>query len=48
MLTGKICSLGYFDRVVVDGFMIPMYNNRGIEINNEESRAESIEKNKQS
>lgn len=48
MQTGKICSLGYFDRVIVDGFMIPMYNNRGIQINNEESLAESIENNKQS
>ena len=48
MQTGKICSLGYFDRVIVDGFMVPMYRNRGIQVNNGESLAESIENNKQS
>lgn len=48
MQTCKICSLGYFDRVIADGFMIPMYNNRGIVINNDENLADCINNNKQS
>ena len=48
MQVRKICSLGYFDKIYVDGYMMPMYNNKGIEINENESLAESIENNKQS
>ena len=32
MNIGKIRMLGYFDRVMVDGYSMPMYNGRGIEI----------------
>lgn len=28
----RICSMGYFDRVIIDGFMIPLYNAKGIAI----------------
>lgn len=28
----KICMLGYFDRVMIDGYSMPMYNGRGIEL----------------
>lgn len=48
MLVRKICSLGYFDRLIVDGYMMPMYSNRGIEINEGNSLVEAFELSKQS
>lgn len=48
MKVNRICSLGYFDKVIVDGYMMPMYNNKGIEIKNDEKLVESIENNEQS
>lgn len=42
MNVSKICSLGYFDRVLVDGYTIPMFSTRGIEIKNEETLIDSI------
>lgn len=32
MNVNKICSLGYFDNVIVDGYMLSMFNTKGIEI----------------
>lgn len=43
----KICGLGYFDRLIVDGYMIPIYNAKGIEIKSDESLKDAIETNKQ-
>lgn len=37
---------GIFDSVVIDSFMLPFYNDNGIEINNDENLVEAIEKNK--
>lgn len=48
MNTSKICSLGYFDRVLVDGYAMSMFNTRGIEIKNDETLVESINTNIQS
>ena len=28
----RLCHLGYFDRIILDGFMIPLYNAKGIAI----------------
>lgn len=40
----KICKQGYFDRLIVDGYMMPLYNSRGVEIKlNNASLIESIE-----
>ena len=30
--TDRICRLGYFDRVTIDGFLVPMYRAEGIEV----------------
>lgn len=48
MNTSKICSLGYFDRVLVDGYAMSMFNTRGIEIKNDETLVDSINTNIQS
>lgn len=48
MEVNKICSLGYFDRVLVDGYTMSMFNTRGIEIKNEETLVDSINTNIQS
>lgn len=48
MKVSKICSLGYFDRVLVDGYAMSMFNTRGIEIKNEEALVDSINTNTQS
>ena len=48
MQVRKICGLGYFDRLIIDGYMMPMYNNRGIEIRDNESIVDALESNKQS
>lgn len=41
--TDRICRLGYFDRVTVDGFLVPMYRAEGIEIDKSLSLADNIE-----
>lgn len=46
MKVRKICSLGYFDKVIVDGYMQTMYNNRGLEVQELESLASALENNK--
>lgn len=48
MNTSKICSLGYFDRVIVDGYTMPMYNTKGIEIGNDASLVDALNTNSQS
>lgn len=48
MQVRKICSLGYFDRLIVDGYMMSMYNNKGIEIRDNETLVDALEFNKQS
>ena len=45
MDTIKICRLGYFDRVMIDGYSMPMYNGRGIEIKTNCSLIESLDSN---
>ena len=47
MKVSKICSLGYFDRVLVDGYNMSMFNTRGIEIKNEDTLVDSINNNNQ-
>ena len=47
MDVNEICRRGYFDRVVIDGYMMPMYNNKGIVIGNmNESLIDCLENNK--
>lgn len=48
MNVSKICSLGYFDRVLVDGYAMSMFNTRGIEVKNDETLVDSINTNIQS
>ena len=48
MQVRKICGLGYFDRLIIDGYMMPMYNNKGIEIGDGESLVDALETNEQS
>lgn len=43
MKTKKICNLGYFDKLIVDGYMMTMYNNKGIEVGDEESLVDALE-----
>lgn len=43
----KICSLGYFDRLILDGYTMPMYNSRGIELHDNESLRDALENSKQ-
>jgi hypothetical protein len=48
MKVSEICRRGYFDRVIVDGYLMPMYNNKGIEIKDNEPLVDAIENNAQS
>lgn len=48
MKVKDICRRGYFDRLIVDGYMMPMYNNKGIEVRDSESLVDAIENNKKS
>lgn len=41
----EICRRGYFDKLVVDGYMMPMYNNKGIQIGDDQSLVDAIETN---
>lgn len=47
MLIREICRLGYFDKVVVDGYILPLYNDFGIEIKQDQSIISAIEENNQ-
>jgi len=47
MLVREICRLGYFDKVIVDGYMLPLYNDLGIEIKHSQSIMDAIEENTQ-
>lgn len=48
MNVSKLCSLGYFDRVLVDGYAMSMFNTRGIEIKSNETFVDAINTNIQS
>lgn len=48
MKVSKICSLGYFDRVIIDGYSMPMFSTKGIEVKNEEELVDSINSSLQS
>ena len=42
-----ICEKGLFDKVMIDGYMMSMFNNKGIEIeNDDESLIAALENNK--
>lgn len=43
----EICRMGYFDRVIIDGYMLPLYNDLGIEIKESQSIIDAIEENNQ-
>lgn len=47
MNVNEILRRGYFDNLIVDGYMMPMYNNRGIQIENGQSLVDAIENNSQ-
>ena len=42
MNVSKICSLGYFDRFIIDGYTMPMFKSRGIAINDLENIKDSM------
>ena len=42
MNKNKICSLGYFDRVIIDGYSMPMFSTKGIEIKGGDGFVDSI------
>ena len=42
----EICRRGYFDRVVIDGFVLPLYNDDGVEIKNEQTLMDGVEFNR--
>ena len=45
MNTTRLCSFGYFDRIIIDGYTIPVYNAKGITIKGNESLTEAIKSN---
>lgn len=47
MNIGEICRRGYFDKVIIDGYMIPMYNNTGLQLNMGESLTDALNNNNQ-
>lgn len=47
MFVKEICRIGYFDRVVFDGYILPLYNDTGIEIKQDQSLIKAIEDNNQ-
>lgn len=48
MNISRICLIGYFDRVLVDGFAMPMYNTKGIAVESNETLVDAINTNTQS
>lgn len=47
MLVKEICRIGYFDKVTIDGYLLPLYNNLGIEVKQEQTLVTAIEANSQ-
>lgn len=47
MLVKEICRLGYFDKVIVDGYVLPLYNDLGIEVKQNQSIINALENNNQ-
>jgi hypothetical protein len=45
MNVDRLCTFGYFDRIVVDGYTIPMFNAKGITIKNDENLIEAVNNN---
>jgi hypothetical protein len=48
MNVDRICLVGYFDRVLIDGYAMPMYNTKGIAIESNETLVDAINTNTQS
>lgn len=45
MLIREMCRIGYFDRIFIDGFMMPLYNNDGIEILEDSTLLDCVKEN---
>jgi len=48
MNISRLCTFGYFDRVIVDGYTMPVYNAKGIVVKQDENLLEAINNNSNS